>query len=121
MMWQASPVAFGPMICLTFMIFPVNGDLFLYVFTGTVLWSQYGSASRKSCFLAPKIDLIELTRPICTVLIRELDTLLVRVVGCTSAALAAPNVIVRLHCLHLTFCTCEWNGLLIISAWSTEY
>eukprot|EP00966_Prymnesium_polylepis_P111165 2571562-Prymnesium_polylepis.1 len=40
-----------------------NGDLFLYVFTGTVDWSQYGSASRKFCFLPPKRPLTADTRP----------------------------------------------------------
>ena len=29
--------------------FAVKGALFLYVLTGIVDWSQYGSASRKSC------------------------------------------------------------------------
>ena len=44
-------------------IWPVKGDLFLYVLIGTVDWSQYGSASRKSCFLL-KTFLTALSRPI---------------------------------------------------------
>merc|ERR1719421_1130619 len=35
---------------LVLMILPLYGSLFLYVLTGIVFWSQYGSASRKSCF-----------------------------------------------------------------------
>merc|ERR1719454_1796138 len=49
MMWHVSPVAWGPTMRLVETTFAVNGALFLYVFTGMVDWSQYGSASRKSC------------------------------------------------------------------------
>jgi hypothetical protein len=49
-MWQVSPVAFGPTMRFVDTTLPVKGALFLYTFTGTVDWSQYGSASRKSCF-----------------------------------------------------------------------
>mmetsp|Transcript_22838 Transcript_22838/g.63504 ORF Transcript_22838/g.63504 Transcript_22838/m.63504 type:complete len:219 (-) Transcript_22838:411-1067(-) len=49
-MWQVSPVAFGPTMRFVETTLPVNGALFLYTLTGTSDWSQYGSASRKSCF-----------------------------------------------------------------------
>merc|ERR1719155_67690 len=65
MMWQVSPVAAAPTMRFVETILPVNGDLFLYVLTGIVDWSQYGSASRKFCFLL-KMPLIALRRPICT-------------------------------------------------------
>merc|ERR1719182_268046 len=47
MMWHVSPVASGPTMRLVETTLAVNGDLFLYVLTGTPDWSQYGSASRK--------------------------------------------------------------------------
>ena len=57
MMCVVSPVAAAPTIRFVEITLPLNGVLFLYVFTGTSDWSQYGLASRKSCFLpAPASD-----------------------------------------------------------------
>ena len=62
MMWQVSPVAFAPTMRLVETTLLVNGALFLNVLMGMSLVSQYGSASRKSCFLL-KRPLIVLRRP----------------------------------------------------------
>merc|ERR1719238_386651 len=57
MMCVVSPVAATPTIRFVEITLPLNGVLFLYVFTGTPDWSQYGLASRKSCALpAPASD-----------------------------------------------------------------
>lgn len=47
-MSHVSPVACGPTMRLVETTLATKGALFLYVFTGTVDWSQYGEASRKA-------------------------------------------------------------------------
>merc|ERR1719161_630692 len=66
----------------------MEGALFLNVLMGMVDWSQYGSASRKFCFLL-KRPLIVLRRPISALLARTTFGLAICEPGARKAALPA--------------------------------